>query len=70
MITLMIVVGMMMLLSKISWKQWKRVGEHLRIVWTATGGLIGFILALPIIILGFTYAMVKDLTRRLMRVRG
>jgi hypothetical protein len=70
MITLMIVVGMVMLLSKISWKQWKRVGEKLGIVWTATGGLIGFILALPIVILGFTYAMVKDLTRRLMRLRG
>lgn len=70
MITLMIVVGMVMLLSKISWKQWKRVGIVLSHVWTATGGLIGFILALPIIILGFTYAMVKDLTRRLMRVRG
>ena len=54
-------------LLNISSKQWKKVGEQLGIVWTATGGLLGFILAMPIVILGFTYAMFRDLVRRTYR---
>lgn len=49
------------LFMQVSLKKWKLIGQQFGIVWRATGGLIGFLLALPIVMLGFLYGVFKGI---------
>ncbi len=62
-----IVFIVLLTLSELNDRKLRLLWEKVQIIWQVSGGLLGFILAMPIVILGFIAAFLKDMYGRLRR---